>query len=121
MLWAGWLLFALGAVGIFLPILPTTIFWICAVWFWSRSSPHLTERILAHPRFGPQVKRFIERGEMTRQGKLAATSGIALGFLLMQLLASPSWTTGLVVGLILAAVVVWLWFRPEPGGSTQEE
>jgi uncharacterized membrane protein YbaN (DUF454 family) len=121
MLWAGWLLFALGAVGIFLPILPTTIFWICAVWFWSRSSPHLTERILGHPRFGPQVKLFIERGEMTRHGKLAATSGIALGFLLLQLLASPSWAMGLTVGLILTAVTIWLWLRPEPDSNTQEE
>jgi uncharacterized membrane protein YbaN (DUF454 family) len=121
MLWAGWLLFALGAMGILLPILPTTIFWICAVWFWSRSSPHLTERILSHPRFGRQIKLFIERGEMTRQGKLAATSGIALSFLLMQLLTRPSWTTGLVVGLILAVVTAWLWLRPEPDSTTQEE
>lgn len=111
---AGWLLFALGVIGIVLPVLPTTIFWIGAVWFWSRSSPHLTERILSHPRFGRPVLLFMERGEIARQGKLMATGGMALGFFLLQLVAKPAWPTSLSVGLILIIVATWLWFRPEP-------
>ncbi|MCU7842506.1 MAG: YbaN family protein [Candidatus Thiodiazotropha sp. (ex Monitilora ramsayi)] len=111
---AGWLLFAVGVVGIVLPVLPTTIFWIGAVWFWSRSSPHLTERILSHPQFGRPVLNFIERGEIARQGKLMASAGMILGYLLMHLMANPAWPTGLAVGLTLIAVAIWLWFRPEP-------
>ena len=111
---AGWLLFAVGVVGIVLPLLPTTIFWIGAVWFWSRSSPHLTERILSHPRFGRPVLMFIERGEVSRQGKLTASAGMALGYLLMHLIAAPDWPVGLIVALTLITVATWLWFRPEP-------
>lgn len=118
LLGTGWLLFALGAVGIVVPILPTTIFWIGAVWCWSRSSPRLSERILSHPRFGRPVHIFIERGEMTRPGKLLAITGITLGYLLMQMLVQPAWPTGLVVGLVLSGVAIWLWLRPEPTATT---
>lgn len=114
---AGWLLFALGVVGIVLPVLPTTIFWIGAVWFWSRSSPHLTERILSHPRFGRPVLLFIEHGKIARQGKLMATGGMALGFFLLQLVAKPAWPASLGVGLTLILVATWLWFRPEPSNE----
>ncbi len=110
----GWLLFLLGILGIFLPVMPTTVFWIGAVWCWSRSAPHLTHRILSHPRFGAPVQRFIEHGEMTRQGKLAAIGGMGLGFLLLQLFSQPVWSLSLFIAGLLIAVGTWLWFRPEP-------
>jgi uncharacterized protein len=110
----GWLLFGLGILGIFLPVMPTTIFWIGAVWCWSRSAPHLTQRILSHPHFGKPVQRFIEHGEMTRQGKLAAIGGIGAGFLLLQLFSHPAWPLSLLIALMLSGVATWLWFRPEP-------
>jgi uncharacterized membrane protein YbaN (DUF454 family) len=111
---AGWLLFALGLVGIFLPVLPTTVFWIGAVWCWSRSAPHLTRRILSHPRFGRPVLLFVEQGQMTRQGKWTALAGIAAGFALLHLLTQPPWYVSLSLGLLLALIALWLWQRPEP-------
>jgi uncharacterized protein len=114
---AGWLLFGLGVVGIALPVMPTTVFWIGAVWCWSRSAPRLTRRVLSHPRFGPPVERFLTRGEMTRQGKLAAIGAIAGGYLLLQLLAQPGWLTASLVGVTLLLVALWLWARPEPLSS----
>ncbi len=111
---SGWLLFALGVIGIALPVMPTTVFWIAAVWCWSRSAPHLTRRILSHPRFGQPVYLFIEYGMMSRNGKWAAIGGIAAGFLLLQLLSRPTWPVSLLVGLTLTLIAAWLWLRPEP-------
>lgn len=111
---AGWLLFALGVIGIALPVMPTTVFWIGAVWCWSRSAPRLTRRVLSHPRFGPPVERFLLRGEMTRQAKRAAIGAIAGGYLLLQLLARPGWITATLVAATLLLVALWLWSRPEP-------
>jgi hypothetical protein len=110
----GWLLFALGGVGIALPVLPTTVFWIGAIWCWSRSAPHLTRRILSHPRFGRPVYLFIEHGAMTRQGKWTALGGMSLGFALLHLLGRPQWPVSLLVGIGLLTVAGWLWRRPEP-------
>ncbi|MET0052104.1 MAG: YbaN family protein [Candidatus Thiodiazotropha sp.] len=110
----GWLLFALGFIGIFLPVMPTTVFWIGAVWCWSRSAPQLTRRILAHPRFGEPVRLFLEQGQMSRQGKGWALAGMTLGFVLLQWLGKPGVWVSAGVGTVLVLVAVWLWHRPEP-------
>ena len=47
--------FALGAIGLILPVLPTTVFWIVAIGCFSRASPRLAARLVAHPRFGRPV------------------------------------------------------------------
>jgi uncharacterized membrane protein YbaN (DUF454 family) len=110
----GWLLFALGLIGIALPLLPTTVFWIGAVWCWSRSAPHLTRRVLSHPRFGKPVYLFIEKGEMSRSGKWMAFAGMAVGYALLHLINRPDSTVSLILGFTLLLVGVWLWLRPEP-------
>jgi len=115
----GWLFFAAGSVGIVVPLLPTTIFWILAAGCWVRSSPQLAERLYAHPRFGQAVRAFLERGEVSRTGKLAAAGGMAAGFTTWWLLSRPSGALALGVAAVLAAVAVWLATRREPGAGTQ--
>jgi uncharacterized membrane protein YbaN (DUF454 family) len=110
----GWLLFALGLIGIALPLLPTTVFWIGAVWCWSRSAPRLTNRILSHPRFGQPVSLFIKHGQISRSGKWMALGGMAISYALLQLLSRPNWTVSLWLGLTLVLIIIWLWKRPEP-------
>jgi uncharacterized membrane protein YbaN (DUF454 family) len=114
MLAAGWLLFALGAVGVVLPLLPTTIFWIGAVWCWSRSAPHLTKRILSHPKFGQPVYLFITYGQISRMGKWMAVIGMGAGFTIFQIISYPGWEISVTLVLVLILVAVWLWHRPEP-------
>ena len=116
----GWFLFVLGVIGIVLPLMPTTVFWIGAVWCWSRSAPHLTKRILSHPRFGQPVYLFITHGQMTRVGKWMALGGICVGVMLFFVLGHPDWPLAIVVCLVLAIVAVWLWQRPEPILSSRE-
>ena len=43
----------LGALGVFLPGLPTTVFLIAASWCYARSCPWLEERLLRIPLFAP--------------------------------------------------------------------
>ena len=52
----GYIAVGLGAVGAFLPIMPTVPFLLLAVYFFARSSPELEKKILDHPHWGPQVK-----------------------------------------------------------------
>jgi uncharacterized membrane protein YbaN (DUF454 family) len=48
----GFVALALGALGIFLPLLPTVPFMILAAFFFARSSPALEARLLDHQHFG---------------------------------------------------------------------
>jgi uncharacterized membrane protein YbaN (DUF454 family) len=95
-------------------VLPTTVFWIGAVWCWSRSAPHLTRRILAHPRFGQPVHLFIERGQLTKQGKWLALGGMVTSYTLLLAVGRPQWPLSLLIGLTLSLIAIWLWLRPEP-------
>jgi uncharacterized membrane protein YbaN (DUF454 family) len=80
---AGYGFFAIGLLGIALPLLPTTIFWILAAVCFSRSNPALYRRILSWPGFGPVIGAFLEEGVLSARSKGFALGGIAIGALLI--------------------------------------
>ena len=47
---------ALGGIGIVVPGLPTTVFFIIAAWCFSKSSPRFEQWVLDLPRIGPMVR-----------------------------------------------------------------
>ena len=109
----GWVSFSVGVLGIFLPLLPTTVFWIISVWLWSKSSPQLVERIYRNPHYGKGVKDFMQFGTISRKAKYFAVSSMAISYLLLILFANNSKLTNLILGVILMTVALWLSFRPE--------
>ena len=46
---AGWVLTAIGVIGLVLPLMPGTIFLIAAAWCFSRSSPRFEAWLIGHP------------------------------------------------------------------------
>ncbi|MBN2887008.1 MAG: YbaN family protein [Chromatiaceae bacterium] len=108
-----WLCFGLGFLGMVVPLMPTTVFWICATWLWLRSRPQRVRFLIEHPRFGESIRDFLEHGEICRTGKIAALSGMAGSYLIWMLLVGPGVTLGAVVGLILATVALWIATRPD--------
>ncbi|MEH6808026.1 MAG: YbaN family protein [Hyphomonas oceanitis] len=70
--------FVLGAIGVVLPVMPTTIFWIVAAFAFVRSDPRWAAWIYARPGIGPQIQTFVETGRIGMRGKAAALAGMAL-------------------------------------------
>ena len=62
----------LGAIGAFLPIMPTVPFLLLAVYCFARSNPEWEQRILDHPHWGPQVRDWRERRAISRRAKTMA-------------------------------------------------
>ncbi|MFN0263769.1 YbaN family protein [Tepidamorphus sp. 3E244] len=109
---AGFFLVALGLIGVVLPLMPTTIFMILAAACFARSSPRFDAYLTNHPKFGPHILRWRERGAISRRGKIAAVLGISLGCALFWFSATPL-VSRVSTTIILAGVAAWLWSRPE--------
>jgi len=70
---------ALGIIGAFLPVMPTTVFLILAAGCFARSSPRLEAWLLNHPKFGPTLRAWREHGAIPPRAKLYASLGMAFG------------------------------------------
>jgi len=54
----GWSFFGLGAVGVVLPVLPTTPFMLIALWAFARSSQRFHDWLYTHRLFGPPLDQW---------------------------------------------------------------
>ncbi len=113
--------FALGTVGIFVPLLPTTGFWILAVMCWAKSAPHLSGRLLNHPRYGRGLRDWIEHGVIRRRGKVYAIGGMILGSTLSFFTLETTWVARTIVLVILLGAAIWIATRPETVPATATE
>lgn len=102
---------AAAAVGVALPGLPTVPFLLLAAWAGSKAWPRLEQWLLAHPRAGPPIRRWRERGAIPLGAKWAASAMMALS-LAVSWWATESALAVLALALLLVAVLSWLWTRP---------
>jgi hypothetical protein len=108
----GWIMVALGFIGALLPVMPTTIFLILAVWCFSRSSPRFEKWLLEHPVFGPTLMQWREHGAVPVRIKWIACGGMALGYGTFLYFAPPSLVLDGSVALIFIASGVYVLSRP---------
>ena len=109
----GLLCVALGIVGAFLPLLPTTIFFIVAVYCFAKSAPAWHQRILDHPRFGPPIQSFVQHGTLSRRAKSIALFGISANFVVTWLLVEMTPLAVAILASVLAAVSAYIVSRPD--------
>jgi len=69
---------ALGFIGAFLPVLPTTPFLLVALWAFSKSSPRLQQWLYHHHRYGTTLQEWFEHGVISVRVKIIATTAICL-------------------------------------------
>lgn len=79
----GWISFALGIVGAFLPILPTTPFLILSAYLFSKSSPRFHAWLLSLPVAGEGIKDWRENRVIKPRAKILCTLMIAVSVFLI--------------------------------------
>ena len=115
-----WLLLAfavlcliMGAIGVVVPGLPTTVFILMAAWAAARSSPRLHAWLWRHRLFGPLLRNWADGGRVSRRAKWSATILMALCAVILFETSAPRWAA-ILACTCMACVLTWLWFRPEP-------
>nr|WP_178099934.1 YbaN family protein [Stutzerimonas degradans] len=106
MLTVGWLAVALGVVGIFLPVLPTTPFMLLAAACFVRSSERFYVWLVEHPRLGPWFRDYLEGNGIPLKGKAYTilTMWVSIGI--------SCWLVPLVwarIAMLLSAALVTLY------------
>lgn len=108
---AGWASLGLGAIGVFVPLLPTVPFVILAAFCFARGNPKAERWLVEHPTYGPHIQAWRARGAISRKGKVAASLAFAVS------VGIGFWHLPMPWALIpLAAACIggtWIWTRPE--------
>jgi uncharacterized membrane protein YbaN (DUF454 family) len=101
----GWLAVAIGGIGIVVPGLPTTVFFIIAASCFARSSPRFEQWVLDLPRIGPMVRDHRAGLGMPRRAKAWAV-GMMVVFAGVSALAAGHPALSLTI-LGLVAIGAW--------------
>jgi len=115
LLWllTGIVFLAIGAIGVILPLLPTTPFLLVAAYCFTRSSPRMHRWLHSHPTFGPLINNWNQYGSIDRRAKRIAIIVILLTPLMTVFIGVPWWALASQI-LILAAAATFVLTRPEP-------
>lgn len=92
----GWLCVALGVVGIFLPLLPTTPFILLAAWCFAKSSPRFHNWLLSHPTLGPIVHTWQNGEGIPRKFRNKVLFVMWASMLLSMLIVGKWWSVALL-------------------------
>jgi uncharacterized membrane protein YbaN (DUF454 family) len=102
----GWVCVALGGIGVVVPGLPTTGFFVLAASCFAKSSPRFERWVLRLPGVGPMVRDYRAGLGMPRMAKVWAIGMIAVVSLVSAVFAVDNRVVGAVI-LAVAAVGVW--------------
>jgi uncharacterized membrane protein YbaN (DUF454 family) len=110
---AGHASMAVGFVGIFVPLLPTTPFVLLAALCYSRGSDRFHTWLLEHPRFGPMVHSWREHRAIGVRAKVVATLMVGASAAYSGFRLDMPWN--LVALAICVAVLTFILSRPTAG------
>lgn len=103
----GILFVAVGAIGVFLPLLPTTPFLILALWCFSRSSQRFHDWLYHHRLFGPTLQRWEQYRVIPRGAKIVAVCSMVASAAYVILATQTPWP---LIALMLAVMGYGAWF-----------
>jgi uncharacterized membrane protein YbaN (DUF454 family) len=112
----GVLAFALGIVGIFLPLLPTTPLIIVAAACFARAYRPFHEWLLAHRYFGPMLHEWYSHRSLPYRTKILAIVMMLIGFGgSIVFFVRPAWAQ-LLAAVFALLLAIWLYRIPSRDG-----
>ncbi|MDH3578333.1 MAG: YbaN family protein [Gammaproteobacteria bacterium] len=110
---AGLMSVAVGAVGVVVPLLPTTPFLLIAAFAFARSSARLNRWLREHRSFGPLIDNWHRDGSIDRKVKRIAIIVLLMTPVITWLFGAPLWIIVCQI-VVLSAAAVFILTRPLP-------
>lgn len=107
----GWVAVGVGGLGVVVPGLPTTVFFIVAAACFSRSSPRFERWVLDLPRIGPLVRDHRDGLGMPRRAKVFAIATIVAVSLLSAVVAVGAPLARVAILALAATGIAYITWR----------
>lgn len=107
----GFTCLALGALGIFLPLLPTTPLVLVAAFAFANSSEKLHQWLLDHDVFGPLIDNWRQHRSISRHAKLMSVLSMVVVLVISWLVGVPMPVIA-VQALVLGCAAAFVLSRP---------
>jgi len=111
LLLVGWVSVALGVIGIFLPVLPTTPFLLLAAACFVRSSRRFYHWLVFHPRLGPWFRDYLEGNGIPLKAKAYSIVTMWISIGVSCWLVPMFWAR---IGMLTSATLVTLYILRLP-------
>lgn len=108
----GWLNVGLGILGLFLPLMPTTVFLLIALWLFSKSSVRFHRWLYDHPRLGGTLRAWHRHRVIPLPAKRAALGMMSLSWLIVALFVADGWLLPATLAAVLLPVAGYILRRP---------
>lgn len=108
----GWLNVVMGAIGIVVPGLPTTIFLLIALWAFSKSSERFQTWLYDHKTLGPPLRNWHEHRAIPLKAKVLAVTMMTSSVVILAAFVAEDAVLPLIVSAILLPVAAYIVTRP---------
>jgi len=116
LIFAGTLSLSIGILGIFLPLLPTTVFLLMSAWCYTRSSPKLYNWLITNKYFGVYFRNYREKRGIPMKAKIVSISLLWLSIGYSITIVSMIWVKILLFAIAVGVtihLVMLKTYRPE--------
>ena len=111
----GFIFLALGTIGVFLPILPTTPFYLLTLFFFANSSERLHNWFVGTKLYKKHLELFVEHRGMLLQTKLSiiCTVTLLMGFGFFMMARKGIWIPCIILAVVWICHIIYFMFKVE--------